>query len=115
MAKEGFSQPFQFEGSVSRRVVFYLPDFVVFCRPFAGRIFPIRVVASSLGKDFDCILLFYLNILLRVLFSSCQIYFCIHVVLVIVCLVDECLLPLYFFKTCGNILVHPALLNFTLS
>ena len=31
-----FSQPFQFEGSVSRRVVFHLPDFVVFFRPWSS-------------------------------------------------------------------------------
>ena len=84
MAKEGFSQSFQLKGSVSRRVVFYLPDFVVFFRPFAIVFFSVGVVASSLGEDFDCVVFFYLLILPRVLFSSCQIYLYIHMVLIIV-------------------------------
>ena len=81
MAEEGFSQSFQLKGSVSRRVAFYLPDFVVFLRPFAIVFFSVGVVASSLGEDFDCVfyfLNFYLLILPRVLFSSCQIYLYIH-------------------------------------
>ena len=83
MAKEGFSQSFQLKGSVSRRVVFYLPDFVVFFRPYAIVFFSVGVVASSLGEDFDCGVFFYLLILPRVLFS-CHIYLYIHMVLIIV-------------------------------
>ena len=119
VTKEGFSQSFQLKGSVSRCIVFDAFHVVVVFRPFAGCLFPIGVVASSLHEgSFSFISTYFLvfcSLLVRFTFTSMWFLSLCASLGVSVSFVDECLLLLYFFKTCGSILVHPALLNLTLS
>ena len=61
----------KFEGSVACGVNLSLLNLVVFLTPFAVILFPVSVVASALGEDFDRIVFFYLLILpCSFLFSS---------------------------------------------
>ena len=79
-----FVQSFQFEGSVSNIIVFYLDDFVGLIAPFWVILLPLGVVVFFLLKDLDHIIHFHLWIFASVLFPPCQIHPDVHMVLVVV-------------------------------